>query len=130
MHTSFERVWFWYRLYAGLLVAIYLACVALGALLLLLPTVLDVSTSTEDALSAAISGVLCIVLGLAFGGASLVPLVAPRQPWGWVYGIVLIAIGMTSCCLWPLCIPLLIQWIRPEFKASFATPVEPDRPRA
>jgi hypothetical protein len=41
------------------------------------------------------------------------------KSWGWVFGIVLIAIGMTSCCLWPITIPLLIQWIKPEMKRAF-----------
>jgi hypothetical protein len=26
---------------------------------------------------------------------------------------------MTSCCLWPITIPLIIQWVKPEMKRMF-----------
>jgi hypothetical protein len=33
--------------------------------------------------------------------------------------MVLIALGMLSCYCWPLSIPLLIAWSKPEIKAYF-----------
>ncbi len=66
-----------------------------------------------------VQGVVTLVLGLVFiVPYGLGPFVKGK-PWGWVYGIVLIALGMTSCCLWPITIPLIIQWVKPEMKRFF-----------
>jgi hypothetical protein len=37
----------------------------------------------------------------------------------WVYDLVVICVGMTSFCCMPVCIPLLIFWIKPEVRAYF-----------
>jgi len=52
---------------------------------------------------------------IAFGMAPFLP----RRPGVWVYDVVLIALGLTSACLWPITIPLLIFWIKPENKLWF-----------
>ena len=52
---------------------------------------------------------------LAFGAAFALP----RRPWAWVYHLVLIGIGLTSVCCIPVCIPLLIFWLKPETKRYF-----------
>lgn len=31
---------------------------------------------------------------------------------GWIYNIVLLGLGLTSCCTWPATIPLMIYWIK------------------
>ena len=31
---------------------------------------------------------------------------------GWIYNLILICIGLTSCCTWPMTIPLLLFWIK------------------
>ena len=31
---------------------------------------------------------------------------------GWIYNLILIVLGMTSCCTWPITIPLMIFWIK------------------
>ncbi|MGN6544951.1 MAG: hypothetical protein ACTHK7_07865 [Aureliella sp.] len=46
-------------------------------------------------------------------------LLAPRRRWGWGYGFVPIAIGLTSPCCMPASIPLLIFWLKPEVKHWF-----------
>ncbi len=67
-----------------------------------------------------------IIKGLVYGGISLaiwIPyVIAPYlrpQPWVWVYGMVMICLGTTSCCLIPACVPLLIFWIKQETKDYF-----------
>jgi hypothetical protein len=66
-----------------------------------------------------IYGVALLVMGLLFFVAFAVGILMPPRPWAWIYGIVLIALGMTSCCCIPACVPLLILWIKPEAQAYF-----------
>ena len=33
--------------------------------------------------------------------------------------MLLICVGMTSCCCIPACLPILLQWIKPDTKAWF-----------
>ncbi|MFO0959890.1 MAG: hypothetical protein U0800_21055 [Isosphaeraceae bacterium] len=71
-------------------------------------------------------GMVFPVLGLisaALAGVFLAPLALPRKPWVWVYGIVLIAIGLSNCALWPATIPLIIFWIRPEVRRYYGLAV-------
>jgi len=58
-------------------------------------------------------------MGLALCAAIGVGLLAPRRKWGWVYALVVICLGLTSCCTMPACIPLLIFWLKPETKAYY-----------
>ena len=76
---------------------------------------LDLGLRLDELLTFGIMGVVSFPLMLGFGYG----LFLPRAKWAWVYGIILIAIGMGSCCFWPICIPLLIKWIDPNFKAWF-----------
>jgi hypothetical protein len=66
-----------------------------------------------------IMGVIYAILGVVFGIVFLVALFLPAKPFNWIVGIVVIALGMTSCCLWPALIPMLIFWVKPETKAFF-----------
>ena len=57
-------------------------------------------------------------LGIIYGSMGfilMIPFLAapflPQKPWVWIYDLVLICLGMTSCCFLPICIPLLIFWI-------------------
>jgi drug/metabolite transporter (DMT)-like permease len=43
----------------------------------------------------------------------------PKTRFAWIYGIVAIAIGMTSACCLPAAIPLFIFWIKSDTKAFF-----------
>ena len=64
-------------------------------------------------------GVIYAIMGLVFAIVFAVGLFLPRKPWGWIMGIVLIALGMTSVCCLPATIPLLIFWLKPDAKAYF-----------
>jgi hypothetical protein len=46
----------------------------------------------------------------------------PRRRWAWVWHLVLIAIGLTSCACVPFCVPLLVFWIRPDAQAWYGGP--------
>ena len=106
----------WFKLYAGAMAGLY------GLLTLVGIVVLAVAGAEDDEISLAekliLSGiflVLCGGLAAIFGFGVF----APRVSWVWIYDIVLIAIGLTSCLTIPAALPLLLYWIKPETKAYF-----------
>jgi hypothetical protein len=48
-----------------------------------------------------------------------VALLLPPRPWTWIYHLVIICFGMTSACCIPMCVPLVIFWLKPDTKAYF-----------
>ncbi len=108
-------VWPWYVTYCIFMALVYLACIGLGGLLL----VVDPSDIDADRVEAIIYGVMLIVVSLPLMvGFAAAPFL-PRKGWAWIAGLLLIGLGMTSCCCLPACLPLLLQWIKPETKAWF-----------
>jgi hypothetical protein len=77
---------------------------------------------------AKIMGGVFIVFGLAFAIPFAAAPFLPRQNWVWVLGLVLICLGLTSTCCLPVCIPLLILWLKPEMKAYYGKEVTPTTP--
>ncbi len=110
-----RKTFFWYRVYCGALAAIYLLVAALGIAL----AVYAPETREYRAEETFIMGVVYAVLGVVFLIVFAVALLLPRKPYNWIVGIVMMAIGMTSCCFLPFLIPLLIYWVKPETKAYF-----------
>lgn len=112
----------WYKAYCIMLGLMYLLMLGAGVFLLVIdPSILgaDPTNDLEKLEEIKIQSVIMVVLGLVFAIPYLVAPFLPKKPWVWVYGIVLIAITMSSCCLLPLAIPLLIYWIKPETKYYF-----------
>jgi hypothetical protein len=108
-------VWNWYVAYCALLAALYLLVIIMGFVFLVFePTDRDMSPG-----EARIMGVIFIVVGLVL----FVPFASgpflPRRPWAWIFGLVLICIGLTSACCLPAAVPLLIYWLKPDNKAYF-----------
>ncbi len=116
MHNeNFENkppVWPWYTAYCAALAVVYLIAAAFGLYLLVAaPPAADYSTTELR-----IQGVIYLVIGaLLFVPFAAAPFL-PRKSWVWVYGLVLICLGMTSVCCLPATIPLLIFWLKPETK--------------
>lgn len=105
----------WFKVYAGVMTAIYAAVVALGIFF----AAVDVDGASGDVVEQRVSAAIYAFAGLIGAGVHAVGLFLPRKPWAWIYGIVLLSLGLTSCCLWPATIPLLIWWLKPEMKARF-----------
>ena len=101
-----------FKVYCAIMTAMYgFFCLVAVAL----PFVGEGALTGEDMITFGIVGMFCFPLMLMFAYAFFLP----RAKWAWVFGICLIALGMTSCCFWPICIPLLIKWIDPATKAWF-----------
>jgi len=64
-------------------------------------------------------GLFFVILGVVFFAPYILAPFFPKKPWAWIYGIVMICIGMTSACTLPASIALLIFWLKPETKQYF-----------
>ncbi|HEX8695646.1 MAG TPA: hypothetical protein VF746_24745 [Longimicrobium sp.] len=116
--TRRPAVWSWFVAYCAVMVLIYLLVAAAGVFFLVAdPAMLDTEPAEAKAM-----GLIMIALGLVFAAPFAAAPFLPRRPWVWVYGIVLIALGMTSVCTLPAAIPLLVYWINAETKAWFGRP--------
>jgi len=113
-HTP--KVICWFKVYAALFAALYLACAALSLVFLILREPVSLDMSREEAL---ITGALMLIIGLPLCAAFILPFFLRPRPWVWVYDLVLICIGLTSPCCMPASIPLLVYWLKPEARAYF-----------
>ena len=105
----------WYRAYCALMALLYLFCVVAGIFLLTaVPT--DRNMSAEEA---QITGGILLFMGIALAVPFAIGVFLPQKSWAWMFGLVLICIGLTSVCCMPVTIPLLIHWIKPETKFYF-----------
>ena len=102
-------VWGWFVLYCVLLALMYLMCMAIGVFFALAPSFLDMTLEEGW-----IAGSICLLMGFIFFVPFVIGPFLPAKPWAWIFGLILICLGMTSCCILPFAIPLLIYWIKPE----------------
>ena len=63
-----------------------------------------------------VTSIIMIVFSVPFALFYFVSCFLAHRGWHWIWGFITIGIGMTGCCL-PVCIPLLIFWIKRETKA-------------
>ena len=109
------RVIFWYRIYCsfmgvfwGLLVFLFLFLRSLSDL--------EQNMSSSDFTEFQITSVIMIFVGIPFALLYFFCAFMTHRGWHWILGFVSIGLGMSGCCL-PVCIPLLIFWIKPETKS-------------
>ena len=117
----------WFVVYCVLMAVLYLATAAMGIVFMFIEPDRDMSE-----VEAKIMGSLFLILGLVFFVPFAVAPILPRKSWVWVFGLVLICIGLTSACCLPVCIPLLIHWLKPEMKAFYGripNPLPPPPPQ-
>ena len=111
-----RKTFFWYRVYLAVLVFLYLALTVFGLYLALGQ---PLQTREYDAQELMLMGIIYAILGAIFFLAFAIALFLPPKPYNWIVGIVMMAIGMTSCCFIPFVVPLFIFWLKPETKAFF-----------
>ena len=110
-----RKTFFWYRVYCAVLTLLYLAVGVFGVIVATVP--IDSREYSEQELM--IIGMIYAVLGGVFFVISAIALFLPPRPYNWIVGIVMMAIGLTSCCFIPFLVPLLIFWMKPETKRFF-----------
>lgn len=110
-----RKTFLWYRVYCGVLAALYLLVAVMGVLI----AVIRPQARHQSAEETLIMGIVYAVLGVIFLLVYVIALFLPRKSWNWIVGIVMIALGMTSCCTLPFLVPLFIYWLKPETKAYF-----------
>jgi hypothetical protein len=108
----------WFSVYCWILCIMYFVVMAVAIIML----VGDPAKFGVPAAQACFQGVFLLLVGGIFFAAGLLPLLLRPRPWLWVYDLIVICLGLTSCCFWPICIPLIIFWIRPEVKQYFGRP--------
>jgi hypothetical protein len=106
-----------YHLFVILMALIYAATVMFGVYLLTDDGAMATTRYGPEELK--IRGLVMVMSGVPLCFFYAIALFVPKRPWGWVYGLVLIIIGLTSCCTWPLTIPLVRRWFLPSYKAYF-----------
>jgi len=110
-------VYYAYIVYSISMAVLYVACVVGGVMCL--GNANSFADTDEDRFSMMFLGGVLIVIGLPlsiiFG---IVPLL-PRKKWCWIYGIVLISIGLTSACTILPAILLLVFWLQTPAKRYF-----------
>lgn len=113
------QVVIWNRVYCGSLALMYFAAMFAGFMFVVFHQDLGRNDRQNPPEFWFFLGAVLVVVDLPFFLAAAMGAVLPPKPWVWIFHLVLIAIGMTSACCWPICIPLLIFYLRPETRAYF-----------
>ena len=113
-------VYKWFVVYCILMAFVYLMATLMGIVFIFIEPHGEMSPT-----EAKIMGPVVFILGLVFFVPFLSAPFLPRKPWVWVFGLVLICIGLTSTCCLPASIPLLIFWLKPEMKAFYGRTLNP-----
>lgn len=114
----------WYRVYAGFMAFIYLLTAVGGFFVIKNMEALATGSRGIDPIELKIRGFVMVAIGIILFTAFVVALLLPNTSGAWIFHIILIAVGLSSCCLWPATIPLMIAWLKPETQRWFgrATP--------
>lgn len=107
-----------YVVYLILMIVIY-AIVALMGIAFFVEPAMFASGQTNDPMEMIIIGGVYAAMGLLLIGVYALPFFVGRRSWAWIYGIVLIAFGLTSCCLWPFLIPLIVYYVKAPARAWY-----------
>lgn len=107
--------WGLFVFYILTLALAYLLVVAMGVVFLAFPEL------SQNDFERWMMGAICFGTGLPLLIATCAVLFLPRKKWSYYVHIAMIGLGMTSCLWWPLAIPLLITWTKPETKAWYTS---------
>lgn len=105
----------WFKAYCAVLTLMYVVLIPVGIIFLKM----DPATFEMEPTEAIVMGIMLVGISIPLVIACALPFFLRPAPWVWVYDLVLICLGMTSCCFMVASIPLLIFWIKPETKKYF-----------
>lgn len=120
LNPATPPVYKWFVAYCIFMALLYMTMAVIGVVFMFIEPDADMSAA-----EAKIMGSVFIVLGLVFSVPYALAPFLPRKSWSWVFGLVLICIGLTSACCLPACIPLLLFWLKPEMKAFYGRKIVP-----
>ena len=123
LNLETPAVYKWFVVYCVFMALLYLLTAGMGILFMFV----DPDPEMSDA-EAKIMGAVFLILGLVFFVPYGLAPFLPRKSWVWIFGLVLICIGLSSACCLPVCIPLLIFWLKPEMKAFYGRDVNSSPP--
>ena len=112
------KVCLWYNVYCSCMLLLYVVVAALGVAMVIFIDELSPPNDAERAGNIA-AGILMAIASVGMMLLFALGLLIPRRKWGWVYGFIPIAIGLTSPCCIPASLPLLWFWLKPENKEWF-----------
>lgn len=116
-----RKTFFWYRIYCLVMAFVSLAVAGLGIFLALVP----LDTPKRDQEQLVIMGIVYAAFGIIFFLVYAVATILPAKSYNWIVGIIVIALGMASCCTLPAAIPLLIFWVKPETQEFLGRKISP-----
>ena len=116
-----RKTFFWYRVYCMVMAFLCLAVTGFGIFIATVP--MAVPPRDEEQLF--VMGIVYGVLGFIFFVLYAVAALLPPKPYNWIVGIIVVALGMASCCTWPAAIPLLIFWVKPETQEFLGRKISP-----
>lgn len=94
------------------MLALYVAVALGGIAMVIFSADIAAGDPKNDAGEVAVIGGVYAVLGLGLTALFAVGLIWRKGNGAWIYQVILIVLGLTSCCTWPATIPLLIYWVK------------------
>lgn len=115
--TGPPAVLLWQKVYCFAMAALYGLIAVLGLVMVVFrEQFADEQTTPGESV---VIGLVFVAMGVGLAAPFLIAPFLPRRRWAWVFHLVIIAVGMTSCLCIPFAVPLLVFWIRPATQAWF-----------
>lgn len=122
--TAVPAVVRWYARYCQFAVALFAAASLVGVRVIGTRAALAEQWGIDPTAVGMFGGLwILTLLFLAF--VHFAALRTPATPWAWKIHAIVLAIGLTTLVLWPVALPLIWYWLKPETKAFFGVPTRP-----
>ena len=109
----------WFKVYAGVLAGLSIMIMLMGiAFMVMGPELTDIAEE-EPELPLVVMGGVYAAAGFISAVLNLVPFFIGNKSWAWVFNLVIICLGATSCCTMVFAIPLIIYWLKPDVQAYY-----------
>lgn len=118
MSSSIPKVVTWYERYCQAAIALFILGSTLGCYAVFARESLAVRMGVEP-VALAVFGSLWMLSLLFLAFVHFAALRSPRAPWAWKIHAIVLGIGLTTLILWPVALPLLWFWMKPETKQFY-----------